>query len=194
MRFHIGPVPGDPESPTGTWKRLREPGPGLINLFALPIGAVACAVVVFGWLYLTPITKHPVSSPIQMILGLLLLFPIHELIHALIHPNQGRTSNSILGIWPSRMLLYAHYIGELSRTRFIAILAMPFLIISVLPLAVCAALGQASVTLAYVSGMNALVAGGDLFAVGLLLSQVPKAATVRNRGWRTYWINKPLRN
>jgi hypothetical protein len=44
------------------------------------------------------------------------------------------------------------------------------------------------------SVLNALVACGDLFGIGLLLWQVPRAATVRNQGWRTFWnldVRKP---
>jgi hypothetical protein len=48
-------------------------------------------------------------------------------------------------------------------------------------------IGTASVTVAFVSCLNMLAAGGDIFAVLMLLAQVPNRATVRNQGWRTYW-------
>jgi hypothetical protein len=41
--------------------------------------------------------------------------------------------------------------------------------------------------LAFISTLNALLACGDIFAVGLLLVQVPSNAIIRNQGWRTFW-------
>ena len=37
---------------------------------------------------------------------------IHELIHASLHPEHGRSHSSILGFWPSRLLFYAHFDGQ----------------------------------------------------------------------------------
>jgi hypothetical protein len=189
MRFHLGPVPQpeSPESQPGNWTPLREAGPGVMQLFALPIGAAMCACVVYAWIHATPLIKHPVANLPAMIIGMFVLFPVHELLHAVVHPKCGISRRSILGAWPSRMLFYAHYDGVLSRNRFIAILGMPLLFITFLPLAVAMAFGHASVTIAFLSSLNALAAGGDIFGIGLLLWQVPRSADVFNRGWRTYW-------
>jgi hypothetical protein len=191
MRFHIGAVPETPDFITDGWKPLREPGPILMQVFALPIGLATSALMVLAWLCLTPVANHPAAPILWMCLGLLFLFPAHELLHAIVHPRQGRTNGTILGFWPSRMIFYAHYLGEISRNRFIAILAAPFLIISVVPLLVCAVLGQASVTVAYISCLNAFCSCADLLGIILFLFQIPQSAIVRNQGWRTYWKPAP---
>jgi hypothetical protein len=54
--------------------------------------------------------------------SLMALVVVHELIHAMVHPHGGKSDTTILGLWPSRLLFYAHYDGELTRYRFIAIL------------------------------------------------------------------------
>jgi hypothetical protein len=92
-----------------------------------------------------------------------------------------------VGFWPSKLLFFAHYVGELSRDRFIAILLMPLLIITCVPLAICAFMGLSSALLAFASIVNALFACGDLFGVILLVWQLPSNATVRNQGWKTFW-------
>ncbi|MBK6900621.1 MAG: hypothetical protein IPH09_15675 [bacterium] len=55
------------------------------------------------------------------------------------------------------------------------------------PLFACAVAGHSSTLLAFASTLNAFFACGDMFGVGLLLSQVPTGATVRNQGWKTFW-------
>jgi hypothetical protein len=158
-----------------------------MQLFAFPLGVAACVVVAAAWFFLTPIPELKFDSPGFLLGAFLIIIPIHELIHAMVHPGSGGTADSILGFWPSRLLFYAHYMGELTRTRFIAILLMPLLIISFLPLVICAITGYTSALLVFSSVINAFFACGDIFAIGLLLFQIPARARVRNQGWRTYW-------
>lgn len=188
MRFHLGAIPETPEFlPDSSWKPLREPTPWVMQLLALPVGIVACIVVGFLWFFLIPLRDISLDSPGMVLIAFVAIIPIHELIHAAVHPHSGLSANSILGLWPSRMLFYAHYVGELSRGRFIAILLMPLLIISIVPLFACAIAGRSSALLAFTSTLNALFACGDMLGVGLLLFQVPSDATVRNQGWKTFW-------
>jgi hypothetical protein len=158
-----------------------------MQVFGLPLGILTSAVFVALWVYLTPVTKEPTASAVPLVLVLFGTIPVHEVIHALVHPRLGRSRDSVLGVWPARMLFYAHYDGELSRGRILAVLAMPLLVLSLTPLAICAVTREASITVAFASGFNALAAGGDVFAICVLLCQVPSAAIVRNRGYKTYW-------
>ncbi len=188
MRFHLGAIPETPDfSPAAPWRALREPTPWVMQLLALPLGIAACVAVGAGWVFLTPVHEVPWDSPGLLLGAFLITIPIHELIHAIVHPGSGGSADSILGFWPSRLLFYAHYVGELTRARFITILLMPLLIISFVPLVVCAVMGHSSGLLAFSSVLNALCACGDIFGFGLLLFQIPCNAMVRNQGWRTYW-------
>jgi hypothetical protein len=188
MRLHVGAVPeSEGFVPDESWKPLREPGPVLMQCFALPLGIAASAVLVLLWIHWTPVTKTPVVFPILLAAVMLATFPIHEIIHAAAYPGAGKSPKTILGVWPSRMLFYAHYDGELSRNRFIAVLGMPLLVMSIVPLLVSALVGHASVTIAFASAFNALAAGGDILGICLLLFQVPRTATIHNHGWKTFW-------
>jgi hypothetical protein len=111
---------------------------------------------------------------------------VHEMIHALVHPICGRSPHSILGFWAS-LGFYAHYDGEMSRNRLIAILLMPLLIISIVPLLVSAVAQVASGWVAFVSAFNALCACVDMLLTCLLLFQVPATAIVRFKSWRIFW-------
>jgi Putative zincin peptidase len=195
MRFHLGSIP-DEFTPDGSWRPIREPGPAVMQLFAVPIGVGMAALVMYSWHRIgVSISLHVESSNAAFFRGCLLLsvpalIVVHELLHAVVHPDCGRSPSTIIGAWPSRLLFYAHYSGPLSRNRFVAVLAMPFVVITVLPLAVAATgLLPTGVTMAaaWFSTCNALFACGDYFGIGLILAQVPRSAIVQNKSWRTYW-------
>lgn len=172
-----------------------------MQFFALPIGLGLGLLVGYCW--------HLVGTPASLRiegryaglfgLGLLLSFPVliivHELLHAIVHPHFGRSPATIIGAWPSRLLFYAHYSGPLTRDRFLAVFAMPLLVITVLPL-VAASIGLVPPGLmlaaAWFSTWNAIFACGDCFGMALIWCQVPRAAILQNQSWRTYW--KPARD
>jgi Putative zincin peptidase len=192
MRFHFGAVPSSPDfEPDVSWKSLREPSPWLAQFIALPIGVFAAALVGFLWFVITPLQKAmPTGTLSAFVLAFVGIVVVHELIHAAAHPKGGRSPHSILGFWPSRVLFYAHFDGELTRNRFVAILLMPTLVISILPLLVATIAQLSSGWLALISTSNAFAACVDLLGAGMVLFQIPATATVRNQGWRTYWREK----
>jgi hypothetical protein len=189
MRLHVGPIPESPDFiPDDSWKALREPSPWMFQLLALPIGLAVAALFVFLWLLLTPVGDLEPSASLGMfLLSFAGIVVVHELVHALIHPGNGRHHASILGLWPAKIVFYAHYDGPMPRNRFIAILLMPLLVISVLPLLVLAITQTDSGWLAFISSFNALLACGDILGTGMVWYQIPAQAIVRNQGWKTYW-------
>jgi Putative zincin peptidase len=189
MRFHLGAIPSSPDFvPDAAWRPLRQASaPWLENLLALPIGVVAAVIVAVLWFVLTPLSDimPPMSVP-TFLLVFAGLVVVHEGIHALLHPMAGRSPNSILGFWSS-LGFYAHYDGEMSRNRLVAILLMPLLIISIVPLLVSAAAQVSSGWVAFVSALNALCACVDMLLAGLILYQIPANRIVRFKSWRIYW-------
>jgi hypothetical protein len=115
-------------------------------------------------------------------IALAVYFLLHELVHLSAHPRFGRSDRSILGVWPSKLVTFAYYNGEVSLLRYFAVLIMPLVLISFVPLLVCGILGRASGLLAVISVVNVLGSGGDIFMLGLLTSQVPWNAKIRGQG------------
>lgn len=189
MRFRIGAIPESPDfTPDASWHPLREPSPRQVQLLAWPIGLLAAGGLVLLWQLLTP--PPAIQLPASLIKFLLTfggIIVVHELIHAAIHPGAGCSRQSILGVWPARLIFYAHYDGELTRNRFVAILLLPLLCLSAVPLVVAAVAQLSLPGLAFVSVFNAFLACGDLLGAGLVLCQVPARTIVRNQGWKTYW-------
>ena len=189
MRFHLGAIPSSPDFvPDASWRRLREPSPWLDKLVALPVGVAAAAILAALWFLLTPLRDvTPALSLPAFLLSFAGIVVVHELLHALAHPMAGRSPHSIVGFSPLQAFFYGHYDGEMSRNRFLAILLMPLLIISIVPVLVSAATQISSGWVAFISVFNAFLACSDILLAGLVLCQIPATGIVRQRSWKTYW-------
>jgi hypothetical protein len=160
------------------------------QLLALPLGLAVLALVLMGWWALIP-PRYVYATffwagiiwlpmlPVQMAL--------HELAHAWMHPQRGRSAATLFGFWPGKLMLFVHFDGELPRDRFLATLAAPLVLLTVLPWAVCAALRMAPFPVITLTALNAVGACLDLFGFILVASQVDRRAVVRNQGYRTWW-------
>lgn len=158
------------------------------QVIATPIGIAMGALVALLWFRITPLRWSELTVTwSDFPLAFLSVIVVHELIHVSAHPQGGRSPHSILGLWPSQALFYAHFDGELRRNRLIAVLLMPLLVITVVPLLVAAAMQVTSERAALVSSLNAVCACGDVLFAAMAVSQIPASATVRNQGWRTLW-------
>ena len=161
----------------------------MLQWVALPVAVVSGGLIAALWLWLTPLSASLDDEEfgIWFLAAFFWLIPVHEAIHALVHPGRGLSDRTCIGMWLSRGLFYAHCHGPMSRDRFIAILIAPFMVLSILPLIGCALIGKVHVLPVTGSMMNAFLACGDLLGVMLLLWQVPRSATIQNQSWRTYW-------
>jgi hypothetical protein len=194
MIFHLGALPDSPEFiPVDSWRLVYAPSIVGFQLLAIPVAIVSTAVVAFLWATVTPVGNPfgPFVASLPNIgfrvVCLVAVLAAHEFIHVLMHPKAGRSQQTVLGFYPSRMLLYVSYLGEFSRTRLLVILLMPFTVISLMPFILSALTQMASGWVAYVSVLNALLASGDIVAATIILTQIPSDAIVRSQGWKAYW-------
>jgi len=191
MRLHYGAVPKtegfNPEAEG--WRTIREPGPIALQVIALPI-AIA---LIFIWAVCVlssqqnTFLSQGITIDISTLLLLILLIPVHELLHAVVHPGWGLTSSTIIGLWLSKGLFYAHYTGEMSRNRFLLVGVMPFIVLGVLPTVLIMLMPELRQTLLWLSLYGSVIACGDLEIMGFIILQIPPSAKVRNQGWKLYW-------
>jgi hypothetical protein len=91
------------------------------------------------------------------------------------------------------VLFYAHYQGAMSRNRFLVALAMPYIVLGLIPIPIIAVsqifglTSLTSIALAYLSLIGSVLACGDAVGFGVVSLQIPSSAVVRNKGWKTYW-------
>ena len=124
-----------------------------------------------------------------MLISFLIFIPIHEFIHALFFPENLLSKNVFFGFTFKGLAPFAAYVGELKRNTFIKDLLAPFIIISVLGFLYLFLFGRDEL-IEHIIVFNALGSCADCLGVFLILRQVPKNATVRNKKIRTYWTNK----
>ena len=195
MRLHYGPVPetADFHPIQEGWHGIREPGPVLIQFLAIPVAFLSMGVMIAALIYGRPGLAFSMNLDWTSLVLLVLLFPVHELLHAAGFPRLGFTPESVIGVWPSRLLFYAFHSGPLAKNRYLWVFAIPFLVLSVLPVAILALVrplpfSQVAISnLVFIAVINAAAASGDVLGFFLVLLQVPGGAKVRNQGWKTYW-------
>jgi hypothetical protein len=130
-------------------------------------------------------------SVLFFLLLLLGLVPAHELIHAIAYRCQFRSRQLWFGIWPARMMAYVLYDAPLSRRRVLGMLAAPFFVLSVLPLAAIPFLPDPwSLCVGFFALLHAALCVGDAATILRLLRQVPPGAQVHNHGWQLYWASQ----
>ena len=195
MRFICGPVP--PSSVLNPheegWTPLRGWGAGRLAVVAVLLGLpfLIAAVCLLGNLK-QEVRELFKAQPLvagAYLLALLVMVPVHELIHALAYCQGIRSRHLIIGLWPSRGLCYAIYDSPMPRRRVLGMVVAPFLALSILPLLCLPWLqGTAGVLVLTFSLLHAGMCGGDLIVFLRLVSQVPRKALVHNNGWQTYWI------
>lgn len=190
LRFHLGAIPSPPDFTSNTlWKPMRAPSPWMEKWVMLPIGIVTGGMVAVLWLAITPLAVRDMTSILSLpacLVSFAGIVVVHELLHVAAHPMSGRSPHSILGFGQS-IGFYGHYAGEMTRNRFVAILLMPTVVISFVPLVVAAVAQVPSGWAAFISVFNGFCAGTDMLLAGLVLFQIPATAIVRQQGWRTYW-------
>jgi hypothetical protein len=204
MRFRYGPIPEDdvfhPEAQG--WSDLHEPRPLFLNILAIPISILLMGATIYAislaWeggllAIIREILEQSGPNPFLVSLIVVVIsIPIHELVHLFVHPQFGRSNKSIIGLWLSRGIFYAHYEGVVSRNRFLSILAAPYLVLAWLPVIILALI-DISVPIAYVEILvqaaliNSALPAGDVLGFFLMVSQVPSSACVKNKGWKSYW-------
>lgn len=187
MRLRWGPVPADPtfEPEAEGWRPLREPrSPLRMQLLAVPLGVAAAAALLTAAAGILPGRTASASFDLAALLGLLALVPLHELLHAACFPAPRR---AVLGFWPRALACYAHYNGEISRRRFLLVLLCPLLLVSAATLALAAADPARAARWLGLGAAHAVISGGDVLGVLLVVLQVPRGARLRNHGWLSYW-------
>lgn len=100
-------------------------------------------------------------EPFSLLLACALLIPIHELLHAIAHPDAGLSAETVMGFDRNLACPYCLYTRPYSRERAVIVALAPFVVLTLLPL-VAFVIWESRPLLAYVATLNAGVSAFDL--------------------------------
>jgi len=118
----------------------------------------------------------------------LTIMPLHELAHVVAMPGGLTSRKTLIGLW-SPWAFYAHHAGEMTRRRYILVLLLPFLVMTVLPLLVMyVALPRGNWDLLVLpAAFHGAGCMADVLNTIWVHRRVPAGAVVRGQGHRLYW-------
>jgi hypothetical protein len=157
-------------------------------LYSLMIGLGAAVCIAFIWLCLVP-HSLPLGSPSALQIGAALAALIigHEVLHLLGFPRFGLSSDTTIGIWVELGSPYVQHHSLMIRNRFLFVAALPFAALSILPIPMqLLGIGAANYW-SWVSVLNCIGAGSDIYIIFKTISTVPRKARVIEDGEALYW-------
>jgi hypothetical protein len=204
VRLQLGDIPRVEETPPEVlgWRVIRSPeakwGIWLAGLAGLALLSGMCAGL-GTWAFTVGDTGGMATSSdaafswVVMPIVLALFIPLHESLHLLGQPGFGRSSRSVVVIWPAKFRFGVYYEGCMSRRRWLAMRLAPLVVLSILPACLLAILQvqplgpDLEVGLSVLMVVNTLGSGGDAIAAILVIGQVPPAASLCFQAGRAYW-------
>jgi hypothetical protein len=174
------------------WRVLRGLRPLTMEALAIPVALALLLLVGATLLWVSP---NRFTPPATWMVVVVLLFTtsFHELAHVLCTPHIGLSEQTIIGVWPERLMMYTHYEGPLSRGRYLLILLGPLTALSGLPLTLIALLNPVwpgspvLAALAWLAWLNSAISCVDVIMALRVLRHIPSGAIIREQGWTLYW-------
>jgi hypothetical protein len=204
MRIQFGGPPNAAagSGDAGAGRTIRQPGRWTSAILAvlaglIPLGASVSLLAGMNYFLDTAETggpRSPAEMPwLGMIAVLFLSILAHELLHAVLYPDGGRSDSTVLFLQPAKFQFGVYFEGRIPRSRWIVMRLLPM---AVLPAAALLGLFLLAhvMTFALESCLwvllltGSLGSGGDLAAVAIVLRQVPPGGVLNFHRGKAYWL------
>lgn len=186
-KFHIGRPLRCPLPVNAGWNEIKTLDQGRLA-WSVCVGICVALIVAVIWrIYSTE--SLPLGSPSwsQILFSLIILSLGHEAIHLLGFPNLGMSAETVVGVWPEAGSPYVQHLSPMSRNRFLIVSILPFLVLSILPLALAFNGAGPINLLSWLSVLNCVGAGSDLLIFHKVIRAVPTKAHVIEAEAALYW-------
>ena len=188
MRFVIGPIPEEIDfTPLESgWHRQKELNYVLSLTLSVPVALLTGLLAM--WLYSSLLNSNGLEINVDAIyISVVVLIPIHEVVHAIATPNWGLSQKTVIGFWPQRVLPYAAYLGVWTRKQALWCVMAPLVVLSSIPMLLMFMVKLDNPLLYHFFAVNAMASCGDLLTAIQILREIPPRAVMKNKGWSTYW-------
>lgn len=187
--LHIGP-PLQAHLPTNAnWNSFKIFDQRRL-VWSLGVGISAGICVALIWTNFYP-SSLPFGSPswTEIATAVMILAIGHEAMHLLGFPRAGLDSRSVIGIWTETGSPFVQHLSPMSRNQFLLSAVLPFVALTMLPfILVPSGIGSLAY-LSWISVLNSIGAGSDIFIIAKVLSTVPRDASVIESGDLMYWAD-----
>jgi len=193
MLFRLGPPPdslSDSEFATGEWRRVPRPPLWVVHVLSLPIGALMALLVLVAWVFLTPRFEVAFEPGYKVALVFSSVVLLGMILQISTYPGMGLSNQSVLGLWPSRLTPYTAHSSKLTKRQFVATSMLPFMVLSILPLLLAAALRTSSGWLIFGSCLAAGIYGTNV-VLALPALRLPAHCVIAGRGFQPFWRPSP---
>ena len=190
MRFIVGPIPEsevlDPEKEG--WTPLRQVNARKYTAIAFVTAAPVLVATLWYLFRICPVLRSNPATISMLALFMLLLLPLHELIHAMTFRGWLRDSHVLMGIW-FPFVMWVWYDGPQPRNRLLLMSCMPLLTLSLLPLLILLFLPTSAWNHLFrlIALLHIATCTADLQTFIRVIRQVPANAVLHNKRWQTYW-------
>ena len=156
-------------------------------LCSIGIGVTAAIAMAIIWIYLYP-ESLSFGSPSwnEFFISTAVLTFGHEILHLFGLPKAGFGSSTTFGIWPKLCSPYVQHTVPMSRDRFILAAALPFLVLTIVPLLLAEYKAYIDY-LSWISVLNSIGAGHDLLLCFVAVFNLPAKAQVLESDKFIYW-------
>jgi hypothetical protein len=191
MRLSIGSISlGGGELPLNDkigWRKCGGPKESTYTWIIAPSASIMLGVVFYYLINeFTELSLSLYASRYSIFIALFVIF-VHELLHAIIHPDFGLSNKTIFGVAPKNFAIFTIYDDERSKINLLAGLIIPFLILSAAPLLVGIFSSYNNKTIGPTILMNAIFSGSDICKFLYILAFVPWGAKIKAFGAEAYW-------
>lgn len=179
------------------WRGLNEPSSLKESFFtSIPIMILVAVVYLSIIAYINPSLyvffdiKQKLFSTLRhidlkfLILSYILAW-VHEFIHLICIPNALKSDKVYIGVTP--LYGFVCIAEEVTKSRLLICLIMPFLILSVVAPIVLNMFGLLSINLCLIGLFNAIGSSVDILSAILIVTQVPNKSMLINNGVFTYF-------
>jgi hypothetical protein len=187
--FVLGQPPVNQQVDSPGWIRLAGYGASVPQMLgSIGVGLALAIGVALVWRAVDS-NSLPLGQPslLDVLLFTSMLMFGHEALHLMGFPGAGLSRNSVCGIWPQAGSPFVLHLQPMTRDRFLVALTLPFLVISLCPLALRALGYPIGNFFAWASTLNSVGAGADILAFALLLRTAPRRAEILESDHALYW-------
>ncbi|WP_303868920.1 DUF3267 domain-containing protein [Acetobacterium wieringae] len=188
MRFLFEKLPEnidfDPENEG--YYAINEPSFLKLCLMAIPV--ILISMFIIGLMLKIRLGTHyhmRMIDSFQDLVIFLAIILIHEMLHVIVFLDKISSGDIFIGTY--RGAIYATYLRDIKKERFLLVLILPFIVLTVIPVLFLMISTINYSLLSKIAIINMVLSSLDVLSFYGILTKIPANAKIRNKNSRSYW-------